>query len=448
MAAPKQAPGAPGETPHWTSSAKTGVGTAIGTESLLWFTLSHAVVTEVYYAFADNPCLRGMGFVVTDRHEFISDELHDVDSKVSYLAEGVPAFQVENRCQRGRFVIQKTILTDPRRSVLLQEVQFTPLQSELKDYSQYLLAAPHLGDRGAGNTAWIDEFKGMQMLFAKRPGYSMALACSIPWLKRSVGFAGASDGRLDLEQHKRMDWEYDRAEEGNVVLAAEINLAACEGHFVVAAGFGRNEYEAGHRARASLLQGFDSARERFLADWQKWQAGLVPIEGSKQNAQNMYKISAAVMRTHESKQFPGGIVASLAIPWGASNGDRDEGYHLVWPRDMIQTVSGLLAVRGHEDARRVLFYLHVTQEADGHWPQNMFVDGHPSWTGVQLDETAFVILLVSLARREGALNDDNLKSLWEMVRKAAGYLVRQGPVTQLDRWEEQAGYFTSTIPVE
>ena len=58
----------------------------------------------------------------------------------------------------------------------------------------------------------------------------------------------------------------------------------------------------------------------------------------------MYQISAAVMRTHESKQFPGGIVASLAIPWGASKGDNDKGYHLVWPRDMIQTVGGLLAV--------------------------------------------------------------------------------------------------------
>ena len=151
-----------------------------------------------------------------------------------------------------------------------------------------------------------------------------------------------------------------------------------------------------------MLQGFDSARKLYVAGWQKWQKGLLPIEGSKHHAQNMYQISAAVMRTHESKQFPGGIVASLAIPWGFSKSDKDKGYHLVWPRDMMQTVSGLLAARGHEDARRVLFYLHVTQEADGHWSQNMFLDGHPSWKGIQLDETAFVILLVELARREGA----------------------------------------------
>ena len=104
MTKPSVAPGAPGAIPHWTSPAKTGVGTAIGTDSVLWFTLGQSVVTEVYYAFADTPCLRWMGFVVTDRHDFISDERHDVDSKVSYLVEGVPAFQVENRCRQRAII--------------------------------------------------------------------------------------------------------------------------------------------------------------------------------------------------------------------------------------------------------------------------------------------------------------------------------------------------------
>ena len=58
---------------------------------------------------------------------------------------------------------------------------------------------------------------------------------------------------------------------------------------------------------------------------------------------------------------------------------------------------GLLAAGAHEDARRVLYYLQVTQEADGHWPQNMWLDGNPYWGGIQMDETAFPILLVDLA---------------------------------------------------
>src|SRR5207302_8050661 len=36
---------------------------------------------------------------------------------------------------------------------------------------------------------------------------------------------------------------------------------------------------------------------------------------------------------------------------------------------------------------------------------------------------------------------------WPMVRRAAGYLARNGPVTQQDRWEEQAGYSPFTLAV-
>ena len=96
----------------------------------------------------------------------------------------------------------------------------------------------------------------------------------------------------------------------------------------------------------------------------------------------------------------------------------------------------------------MLSYFQVTQDADGHWPQNMFTNGLHSWNGIQLDETAFVIQLVELACRENALKEEHLASLWPMVRQAASYLVCHGPVTPLDRWEEESGYFPSTMAVE
>ena len=43
------APGAPGIPPRWTSSAKTGVGTALNHSSRVWFTLSHGIFDELYY---------------------------------------------------------------------------------------------------------------------------------------------------------------------------------------------------------------------------------------------------------------------------------------------------------------------------------------------------------------------------------------------------------------
>lgn len=443
-----QAPGAPGLPPYWASSAKTGVGTALRRDSPIWFTISHGIVTEVFYPFVDSACIRGLGFIVTDRQEFFSDELHDTRSEVSYLAEGVPGYRVVNRCRESRYEIEKTVLADPRRPVVLQRTRFKPGSGDLGSYGLFVLLEPHLDNQGADNTAWIGEFKGTPMLLARRGGFALALACSAPWLRRSAGFAGHSDGRLDLEQHKELHWAYQRAEQGHVVLTGEIDLYGCQGDFVLALGFGRDEDDAAHRARASLLQGFAAAQDLYIADWQHWQKGLIAVKGSIEHPQNLYQISSAVMRVHEAKEFPGGIAASLATPWGASKGDNDKGYHLVWPRDMIQAVGGLLACRGHEDARRVLFFLLVTQEADGHWPQNMFLNGRPSWNGIQLDETAFVILLVDLARREGALRSEESHRLWPMVRKAAEYLLLHGPVTPLDRWEEETGYFASTVAVE
>ncbi len=115
---------------------------------------------------------------------------------------------------------------------------------------------------------------------------------------------------------------------------------------------------------------------------------------------DLYRASVAVMRSHESKDFLGGVIASLSIPWGFNKGDEDlGGYHLVWPRDLVETAFGLLAAGAEPDALRILRYLEVTQEPDGHWAQNMWLDGRPYWNGMQMDEAAFPILLFDMLRR-------------------------------------------------
>jgi len=46
----------------------------------------------------------------------------------------------------------------------------------------------------------------------------------------------------------------------------------------------------------------------------------------------------------EDKTFPGAMIASMSIPWGEAKGDDDQGgYHLVWTRDLANSVMGLLA---------------------------------------------------------------------------------------------------------
>ena len=97
--------------------------------------------------------------------------------------------------------------------------------------------------------------------------------------------------------------------------------------------------------------------------------------------------------------------------------------------------------------RRILRYLRTTQEADGSWPQNCWLDGTPFWPGLQLDECAFPVLLLDMAFRSGALRLPDLPPYWPMVRKAAAFVILNGPRTKQDRWEENAGYTPFTLAV-
>ncbi len=173
------------------------------------------------------------------------------------------------------------------------------------------------------------------------------------------------------------------------------------------------------------------------------------IHRSSTSHRPLHALSAAVLRMHESKRVEGGVIASLSIPWGFSKGDDDlGGYHLVWPRDLVETAGGFIAAGARQEARRVLRYLQVTQEADGHWSQNMWLDGTPYWHGIQMDETALPILLVDLAARHDVIDTRERNTFWPMVRKAAAFLARNGPVSPQDRWEEEPGYSPFTLATE
>lgn len=432
-----------------TSSAKSGVGTAIGSGGRIWFTISHGILNEIYYPRVDQACTRDMGLLVTGPGGLFSEEKRHTLHELTALAEGVPAFRITNSCTAGRYRIVKEIVADPHREVILQRVRFSAVQGRSADYQLYAILAPHLGNAGHGNTAWLGDYKGAPMLFAERNGTALAMACSSGWLARSAGFVGASDGWQQLHAFGELREQYDRAENGNVALTGRITRPDDDGAFVLAIGFGRTSGEAGHRAAASLRDGFDRAAADYCRDWEKWQRTLTPCPTVSTRTRDLFRVSTAVLRTHESARFPGGMIASLSIPWGFSKGDGDlGGYHLVWPRDLVESAGGLLAAGAHRDARRVLRYLAVTQEADGHWPQNMWLDGGPYWRGIQMDETGFPILLVDLARRHGALDDDQLAAFWPMVRRAASFLVMNGPVTEQDRWEEDPGYSPFTLAVE
>lgn len=444
----KKAPGAPGIPATWTSSAKEGIGKAMKATSDVSFTLGHGIINEVYYPWEDEAGLRDAGFLVADGKDFFSDEREDTDHEVKTASPGVPAYMLTNICKQKRYRIDKEIISDPIRNTVLQQVRFRALKGKLTDYMLYIVVAPHLGHQGAGNTAWVENYKGVPMLFAIRNDRAVALACSIPWLKSSVGYVGKSGGWQDIYRHKKMEWEYTLAEEGNVAMTGQIDMERTGGKFVVALGFGHNKYEAAYAARGSILAGYKEIRKVYVGEWRNWQKKLSSAK-SRQNAGKLFRISASVLRMHEANRVPGAIIASLSIPWGDTRGDKEpSGYHMVWPRDLVESSGGLLALHDDEDTLRILTYLMTTQEEDGHWAQNMWVQGRPHWKGIQMDQTALPILLIDLFRHHGVLKQAMISRYWLTVKRALEFLIQHGPYTEQDRWERDGGLSIFTVATE
>ncbi|MGH7129699.1 MAG: glycoside hydrolase family 15 protein, partial [Planctomycetaceae bacterium] len=269
----------------------------------------------------------------------------------------------------------------------------------------------------------------------------LSLRCDRGFARGSVGYVGRSDGWQDFYQHGEMTWTYDRAENGNVALIGE--LAEPEG--VLALGFSATPEGTETLSRASLAEGFQCIRDRVEDAWNTWGKQLKCPKRAKRNVRPLMYRSAMVLKVCEDRHYPGAVVASLSIPWGFSRNDLG-GYHLVWPRDAVQTGFAMLAARHYEEARRMAAYLIATQHADGRWSQNYYPDGRPYWTNIQLDEIGFPILLLAKLKESGHLGE--LLCVEEMVRKAAGFLVRTGPVSPQDRWEENSGLSPFTVAVE
>lgn len=446
----KIAPGAPGLSARWTSSSKSGVGKSFDGSSNVAFTISHGILNEIYYPSEDIASTRDMEFLVTDGEDFFSEEKRDTSHSIEWVEEGVPAFKIVNTCKNKRYTIEKEIITDPSRETVLQRVRFKATKKDDKSkYKLYLLLAPHLNDKGENNDGWVADYNGVPMLFANRAGITLAVASiNAGFSKRSVGYVGTSDGYTDIQQHKEMKWEYSEANKGNIALTAEIDISKNQ-EFVIAISFGVKQEDAAHHALASLLGGYDNAREAYLNGWRKFQKTLNNLHSDKESMGKHFRASAAVLNIHLSKKFLGGVVASVSIPWGEVQGDGDKaGYHLVWPRDLVETSGGFVALNSKTEAVQILNYLMVTQHEDGKWSQNMWLGGKPNWTGLQMDEIALPIVLVDKCFHAKHASPERLERYWPRIKKALSFLIINGPYTKQDRWEEEQGLTAFTLAAE
>src|SRR5512137_1901276 len=437
--------GAPGIEPRWTSSAKEGLGTAYHTSCRVWFTLSHGIVNEIYYPTVDQPNTRDFQFLITDGETFCHEEKRDLNYRIEYPERDCVFYRLTNSEPNGRYRLIKHILADPHRSVVLMHTQLEVLDQSLRGKLRlYALLAPHIARQGAGNSGWCSEMGGHTLLHAQREDVHLVMGCSGGFLRRSVGYVGASDGWQDLMKQFKMDWEFRAASHGNIALTGEIEPQGGD-PFTVAIAFGRNCQSTVAKLLQSLAESFEVHRGTYVRQWQR--TVINPkYDFSKHTSDggHMYRLSRCILLAHEDKTFQGALVASMSIPWGETKGDSDlGGYHLVWIRDLAQSATALLATGQTGTPLRALIWLAAIQRPDGRFPQNSWINGDAYWCGVQLDEVAAPILLAWRLHREavtlGRFNP------CAMILRAAAYLIRQGPVTAQERWEESAGYSPSTL---
>jgi glucoamylase len=438
-----RATGAPGIEPRWTHSAKDVVATAYSTASPIWFTASGGVLSEIYFPTIDRPQIRDLQYLVTDGETFFHDAHRDQDSSIEYLDDRGLGVRITNADRAGRYRVVIEAITDPHQPCVLLDTRLEGDADLLGRLRLFVLLSPHLNVGGWGNSANLARMAGYEFLTAHKDNTWLALGANVRFVRRSCGYVGRTDGWQDLDRNFKLDWEFASAPDGNVALTAEIALPE-DRHFTLGLAFGNGMHRAVTCLYQSLGVPFIQHATRFLEQWSRACSHMYPLERWTGDGGHLCNRSRELLLAHEDKRFPGALIASLSIPWGEVKGDEDlGGYHLVWTRDMVNSATGLLAGGDLATPLRALIYLACSQRPDGGFPQNFWIDGTPYWQGIQLDEVAFPIMLAYRLVHAGATM--GAFDPYPMVLAACRYLIREGPVTPQERWEENSGYSPSTL---
>jgi glucoamylase len=203
----------------------------------------------------------------------------------------------------------------------------------------------------------------------------------------------------------------------------------------IALAFGETPSRARQTARASLARNFETVRAEYEAGWRKYVSRLPLIAGH----QRQFNMAAMVLKGLEDKTYRGAVIASPSTPWNGG----ESGYHAVWARDLYHVGTAFDALGDRAAANRVLDYLFkVQQKPDGSFPQNSWVDGRPIGNGLQMDQVGLPLVLARQLKR-------NDRETWlKHIKPAADFILKHGPRTDQDRWEERPGYSPATIAAE
>ena len=266
-AAAQTAPGAPGAKATWTEADKDGYGTSTTRASRVWHTLDDGRLTEVFYPNLGTPSVRTLEFIVSDGKTFAQKDSGAARHSTRLVESRSLTYRQVNR-QPGRFVLTKTYVTDPRRSVLVVRVRLRSLTGgKLQLYAHY---DPGLANDGMDDSGTTDG----SVLFATDDGSPVASALTVARGFRQVssGYVGTpSDGWEDIKDNYRMDGNYEAAPNGNLVQTGRVPVTGLRRQrTTLALGFGRTPAKALTRADLSLAHGFRTVHRAYARGWHRY----------------------------------------------------------------------------------------------------------------------------------------------------------------------------------
>ncbi|SHG91259.1 glycoside hydrolase family 15 protein [Halobaculum gomorrense] len=496
-------PADPGEVelaPFWTTGEKVGIGTAVGDGSgdarsaregdgRVWYTLTRGALTGVRFPRVDLLNVRRFDFLVADGQGYAARTADldrrdddDVERTVEPTAGDALCYRHEFSSASRGWTLSVEYVADPKRDAVLADVSFDPSGGDggagggsgegsddgpdPGELSVYAVCRPAVttgteGDAHARATAGGDPVltatdggDGGVIRDADGGDYDISLA-----LAADPGFEWATAAGVPDESTARLltrGVEGDRSREakGNAALVGRLATGPAETTLALGFAEGSDPSAAAATAHQSLSTGFSAARTTYRAGWRAWLAGVdVPdsVAGDEALAA-LYRTSAMVIRAAEDATVAGAGVASPCVPWGGVIGagePADVGYHYVWARDLYQSFTALEAMGRTESAVAAAEYLFAVQQREGGFlPQNTYVDGRTRWGGEQLDEIAFPLVLARRATAEHGRRLADLAFGYADVAASADYVLRSGPGTGQERWEEESGLSPSTIAAE
>ncbi|MCU0240437.1 MAG: glycoside hydrolase family 15 protein, partial [Pyrinomonadaceae bacterium] len=436
--------GQQGKDAQWATAGKQAVGSSASLDSKVWFTLAQGVMTEVYYPDVTVANVHLMQFVVVNpKTKKVETEQDDAIHQIKVLRPDSLSFQQINTAKSGEWKITKTYTTDIKRNTVLIDVAF---ENKNNDLNLYVYFDPSVANSGMQDSA----FAGKDFLVAEEKEKSVALVFTSKIEEATTGFYQTNDGIEQLKKFGKITNQQKKSENGNVALMAKISNPQKFTAFLSFATDVKKSFVKVNSWNIAVLQaektkskGFTKCQAEYDKEWADYVTKLPKVEPKFQAQFNM---AAMQLKIHEDKTVRGANIASLTVPWGGgdnANVNNIGGYHLIWSRDLYQVATAFWAIGDKDAAIRALnFLFKVQQKPDGSFPQNSYLDGKPFWGSLQLDEVAFPLIMA----HEFGVHD---KQTYENhVKKAADFIVKTGPITPQERWEEESGYSPSTIAAE